>query len=77
MGAELHIVNSNRHVFYTSTPARKGWRQGPGDKTYHAVPTEDAHDRPASQYKRLDPAEIEKRENPENDTPAHVEPSKH
>jgi RHS repeat-associated protein len=47
---------------YTSTPAREGWKQGPGDKEPQRVtPMRDPNDKPAtdSNYPRLTPQDVQ------------------
>jgi RHS repeat-associated protein len=50
---------AKRNTVYTSTPARDGWRQRPGEPNPERVPTRDRNDPQPSNYKPIDPHTIE------------------
>jgi RHS repeat-associated protein len=60
---------AKKETVYTSTPARTGWRQGPGDKQPQPISTRDRNDRPVESYKPLDAKEIEKQEQRASERP--------
>jgi hypothetical protein len=54
---------ARRHTVYTSTPARDGWRQRPGDANPDRVRTRDRSDPQPGNYKPVDPHTIDQWEN--------------